>query len=111
MINNDIVDNFQSAYKAGHSCETALLRVSNDIVTTNGRGNGAILVLLDPSAAIVTIEYDNLFFILEKYVGICGNALKLIKSYFSNRTQHVQIDDVLSDFVNIICGVPQGSVL
>ena len=25
LINNDIVDNFQSAYKAGHSCETALL--------------------------------------------------------------------------------------
>ena len=52
-----------------------------------------------------------LFCILEKYVGICGNALKLLKSYFSNRTQHVQIDDVLSDFANIICGVPQGSVL
>ena len=44
------------------------------------------------------------FCILEKYVGICGNALKLIKSYFSNRTQRVQIDDVLSDFANIICG-------
>ena len=42
---------------------------------------------------------------------ICGNALKLIKSYFSNRTQRVQIDNVLSDFANIICGVPQGSVL
>ena len=51
------------------------------------------------------------FCILEKYVGICGNALKLIKSYFSNRTQRVQIDDVLLDFANIICGVPQGSVL
>ena len=35
----------------------------------------------------------------------------ILKSYFSNRTQHVQIDDVLSDFANIICGVPQGSVL
>ena len=51
------------------------------------------------------------FCILEKYVGICGNALRLIKSYFSNRTQRVQIDDVLSDVANIICGVPQGSVL
>ena len=59
------------------------------------------------------IQLIMLFFfcILEKYVGICGNALKLIKSYFSNRTQRVQIDDVLSDFANIICGVPQGSVL
>ena len=51
-----------------------------------------------------------LFCILDKYEGICGNALKLIKSYFSNRIQRVQIY-VLSDFVNIICGVPQGSVL
>ena len=34
LINNDIVDNFQSAYKTGHSCETALLRMYNDIVTT-----------------------------------------------------------------------------
>ena len=51
------------------------------------------------------------FCILEKYVGIRGNALKLINSYFSNRTQRVQIDNVLSDFTNIICGVPQCSAL
>ena len=111
LINNDIVDNFQSAYKAGHSCETALLRVYNNIVTTIGRGNGAMLVLLDLSTAFDTIDHDNLFCILDICVGICGNALKLMKSYFSNRTQHVQIDDVLSDFANIICGVLQGSVL
>ena len=67
-----MVDNFQSAYKTGHSCETALLRVYNDIVTTIGRGNGAMLVL---SAAFDTIDHDNLFCILEKYVEICGNAL------------------------------------
>ena len=56
-----IVDNFQSAYKTGHSCETALLRVYNDIVTTNGRGNGAMLVLLDLSAAFDTIDHDKIF--------------------------------------------------
>ena len=110
LINNDIVDKFQSAYKAGHSCETALLRVYNDIVTTIGRGNGAMLVLLNLSAAFDIIDQDNIFCILEKYVGICGNALKLY-IYFSHRTQRVQIDVVLSDFANIICGVPQGPVL
>ena len=46
-----------------------------------------------------------------QYVGVSGYALKLIKSYFPNRTQRVQIDGVLSDFANIICGVPHGSVL
>ena len=63
LINNDI-DNFQSAYKAGHSCETALLIVYNDIVTTIGRGNGVMLVLLDLSAAFDTIDHDNFFVFL-----------------------------------------------
>ena len=68
LINNDIVDTFQSAYKTGHSCETALLRVYNDNVTTIGRVNGAMLVLLDLSAAFDTIDHDSLFCILQKFV-------------------------------------------
>ena len=58
-----------------------------------------------------TIDHDNLFYILEKYVGICGSALQLIRSYFSDRTQRVQIDGILSDFASLLCGVPQGSIL
>ena len=71
LKNNDIFDNFQSAYKAGHSCETALLRVYNNSLTTIDRGNGAMLILLYLSAAFDTIDHDNRFCILEKYVGIC----------------------------------------
>ena len=41
ITDNDIIDGFQSAYKAGHSCETALLRVYNDIVITIAKGNGS----------------------------------------------------------------------
>ena len=41
--------------------------------------------------------------ILEKYIGICGNDLKLIKSYFYNHTQRVQMYNVLTDLANIIC--------
>ena len=63
LLNNDIVDNFQSVYKAGHSCETALLRVCTDIDTTVGRGS-AMFVLLDLSAAFDTIDHDNLFCII-----------------------------------------------
>ena len=99
------------AYRAGHSCETALLRVYNDIVTTVGKGNGSFLVLLDLSVAFDTIDHDNLFYILEKYVGIGGSALRLIRSYFSDLTQRVQIDGIMSDFASLLCGVPQGSVL
>ena len=44
-------------------------------------------------------------------IGIGGNAPKLIHSYFSNHTQHVQINNVSCDFANnMVSGVPQGSV-
>ena len=92
--NNAIIDKFQSAYKCGHSTETALLRVYSDIVTT-----------------FDTIDHSNLFDILEKYVGITGDALQLIKSYFSDRSQSTRIESIMSDIVHIIYGVPQGSVL
>ena len=63
------------------------------------------------SAAFDTIDNDTLFVILEKYIGITGSALQLLKSYFSYRSQRVLIDDVMSGVANIVCGVPQGSVL
>ena len=65
----------------GHSTETALLRVHNDIVTMVGTGNGSYLVRLYLSAAFDTIYHDNSFVILEKYVGITGRSL-LIKIIF-----------------------------
>ena len=112
LIIIDSVDKFQSYYRTGQSCgETLLLQVYNDSVTTIGRGNGDMHVLLDLSAAFDTIDHVNLFWILKTYVWIYGNTLILIKSYFSNPTQRVQIDNVLLDFTNIIWGFPQRSVL
>ena len=83
----------------------------SDIVTTIGKGNGSFLVLLDLSAAFETIDHSNLFDVLEKYVGITGDALQFIKSYFSDRSQSTRIKSIMFDIVHIICGVPQGSVL
>ena len=104
ILDNNIVDSIQSAYRAGHSCETALLRVYNDIVTTVGKGNGSFLVLLNLSTTFDTIDH-------KKYIGIDNSALQLILSYFSDRTQRVQIDGILSDFASLLCGVPQGAIL
>ena len=66
------------------------------IFTDIGIGNGSFLVMLDLSTAFDTIDHDTLFMILEKFVGISGSALELITSYFSDRTQRVVIDGILS---------------
>ena len=72
----------------------------NDIVTTVGKGNGSFVVLLDLSAAFDTIDHNNVFYTLQKYVGIGGIALRLIRSYFCDCTQRVQIDGIMSDFAS-----------
>ena len=107
IADNDLIDKFQSAYR----CDHRLLRVYSDIVTMVGKGNGSYLVLLDLSAAFDTIDHDTLFVIFEKYVGTTGSVLQLLKSYFSDQSQRVLIDDVMSGVTNHVCGVPQGSVL
>ena len=79
IADNNLIGEFQSAYRCGHSTETALLRVYSDIVTMVGKGSGSYPVLLDLSAAFDTIDHDTLFVILEKYIGITGSALQLLK--------------------------------
>ena len=67
----------------------------NDIATTVGKGNGSLLVILDLSAAFDTIDHDDVFYILEKYVGIGGSALRVIRPYFCDHTQLMVLCPIL----------------
>uniref|UniRef100_A0A8C9XXU8 Reverse transcriptase domain-containing protein n=1 Tax=Sander lucioperca TaxID=283035 RepID=A0A8C9XXU8_SANLU len=71
----------------------------------------SILVLLDLSAAFDTIDHTILLQRLEHLVGIKGLALSWFKSYFSERSQFVNINDESSKYAKVSHGVPQGSVL
>ena len=48
---------------------------------------------------------------LEHSFGISETALSLLKSYLHGRSQCVQIDGITSEFADLTCGIPQGSVL
>ncbi len=58
LLNNGLMDKFQSAYTDGHSTKTALLRVQNDILMELDKGKVVMLVLLDLSAALDTIDHE-----------------------------------------------------
>lgn len=60
----------QSAYRRGHSTETALVRVSNDILCAMDRQEVVILVLLDLSSAFDTIDHTILIQRLHDRLGI-----------------------------------------
>ncbi len=57
LLNIGLMDKFQSAYREGHSTETALLRVQNDILMELEKGKVVRLVWLDLAAAFDTIDY------------------------------------------------------
>ena len=54
---NDLFEPLQSAYKEGHSIETALLKVQNDILVAMDNQRVAILVLFDLSATFDTVNH------------------------------------------------------
>ena len=101
----------QSAYKLGHSTESALLSIKNDVHLAFAKGEATAVVLLDQSAAFDTIDHDTLLNSLSSWFGVSRVVLDWFKSYLSDRVQCIKIGSILSDAKKLLYGVPQGSVL
>ena len=111
LTNNNLTDLKQSAYKKFHSTETLLIKIHNDIVTNMNHGEITMLVLLDLFAAFDTIDHKIPLDRLKYKYGIDGTVLKWFKSYLSDRSQSVIINDTESQRKTLNYGVPQGSKL
>ena len=101
----------QSAYRKYHSTETALLKLTNDIMENIDSGKITILTALDMSAAFDTLDHTTLLHRLQYTFGLSGFVITWIRSYLTNRSSFVKIDSSSSPCTTIDTGVPQGSVL
>jgi hypothetical protein len=111
MTINDLHSDFQHGYKKGHSTETLLLKVVNELLISCDKNLPSIVLLLDLSAAFDTVDQSKLLDILKHDIGIEGVALKWFESFLKGRTQKVKIGNSYSDESDLDYGVAQGSVL
>ena len=88
----------------------AVLDLNTRITKALDSGNYAASVFLDFAKAFDTVNHQILLSKLENY-GIRGPAKACFESYLKNRHQIVKIGDTLSDKMQIVRGVPQGSIL
>ena len=65
---------------------------------------------MDPSKAFDTLNHELIIAKIHAY-GFDKGALRLIKSYLSNRWQRTKNNASYSSFSELISGVPHGSVL
>ena len=110
LISHKIRLIFQSAYRPSKSTETALVKISSDILTNLDNKNGTTLALLDLSSAFDTIDHTILIHRLTS-IGITGTAHKWLSSFITNRISSVLVHSTRSFSRLVKYGVPQGSVL
>ena len=108
---NVLHERLQSAHKAHHSTETALLTITNDILLSLDRRGNVFLLLLDLSAAFDTVNHSLLLSRLKNSFGITGTVLQWFHSYLSGRSQFVKINDTKSSVRDLTVSVQEGSVL
>ncbi len=83
---NAICEPFQSGFKSGHSTETVLVKVLNDMCLSTDNGESVILILLDLSAAFDMVDHRILIEHVEHWGGLKGNVLKWFESYLTDRS-------------------------
>ena len=100
----------QYGFRAGHSCEHALLEAQHHIQRALEKKQVTALLLIDYSKAFDMVDSSILLRKLEHY-GVRDIALSWFRSYLTDREQYVNVNNCNSTLHKLKYGVPQGSIL
>ena len=107
---NNLLSPDQHGFRPGRSCTTNLLESLERILTSIDAGCPYDVIYYDFSKAFDKVPKERLLLKLEAY-GIKGNLLKWLKDWLSGRKQATVINGHISEWLDVLSGVPQGSVL
>ena len=105
-----LLSNRQFGFRNTISATDALISTIESFRVDTDKGNSVALALLDLSKAFDSINHTILLNKLQS-IGFDDTSIELISSYLSNRQQIVNVNGVYSDWLNVVRGVPQGTVL
>ena len=109
LESNSILYDLQYGFRQGRSCEAQLISLLDDLTLNYDKSLQTDLIITDFVKAFDVVPHHRLIYKLNWY-GIRGNVSQWIKSFLTNRTQRVVLENTES---STICssGVPQGTVL
>ena len=107
---NDILNESQYGFRKKRSTLHALLNSTENIYQACDSKLHTLGIFIDFSKAFDTVNHSILLKKLYHY-GIKGDLLQLLSSYLKGRKQYVSYGGKESTLLDVISGVPQGSVL
>ena len=108
---NNLIPDYQSAYRKNFSCETALAKLVDDLLWAMERQQLTALMALDLSAAFDTVDHQILLDVLNSHYGVSESALRWLDSYLKPRTCKVNVEASYSSERDLTFSVPQGSCM
>ena len=111
LEDHKILTDIQHGFRSGRSCETQLVTTFQDLAQMhNKKGSHIDIAVLDFSKAFDTVPRDGLLSKLKHY-GIDEKIWQWIYNFLKNRKQSVVVDGKQSSLIDVVSGVPQGTVL
>ena len=107
----DKIHQSHHGFLPGKSCTTQLLPFVNDITLNLNNNLATDIVYFDFAKAFDTVNHDIILNKLKYEFKIDGLMLKFIREYLQNRKQRVVVGDSMSDELDVLSGVPQGSII
>ena len=111
LVRSELYPTLQSAYRAGHSTTTALLKVHNDILLNMDNQRVTLLVPLDLSSAFDTVDHEILLPRFQITLSIADTALQCFRPYLAGSSQRVLLNGSFSEDFSLPHGVQEGSSL
>ena len=107
--NQDLIPDYQIAYRSRYSTETALVKITNDILWSFEKQHASALIVMNLSTALDTVDCQILLDILENGFGITETALSWFWTYLQPRFSKECISKSYSKPWDLAFSVPQGS--